>query len=161
MPSKCAHDGCTTRPHFNHPGETKGMFCSEHKREGMVDVDAKQCAHEGCSTLNPVFNHPGETRGMFCSEHKREGMVNVRSKQCAHEGCTKTNPVFNHPGETKGMFCGEHKREAKLSVLLEWNAQFPPDEWELRRNSVIRSYQGNDNPFILDHTLAERVDWGG
>ena len=40
-----------------------------------------------------------------------------------------------------------------------WNEQFPPDEWELRRNSVIRSYQGNDNPFILDHTLAARVDW--
>jgi endonuclease I len=39
----------------------------------------------------------------------------------------------------------------RLSVLLQWNAQDPPDAFEKRRNQVIfDSYQHNRNPFI-DH----------
>ncbi|CCH34632.1 Extracellular ribonuclease [Saccharothrix espanaensis DSM 44229] len=39
----------------------------------------------------------------------------------------------------------------RLSVLLQWNAQDPPDTFEKRRNQVIfDSFQHNRNPFI-DH----------
>lgn len=39
----------------------------------------------------------------------------------------------------------------RLSVLLRWNAEDPPDSFERRRNDVIfTSYQRNRNPFI-DH----------
>ena len=39
----------------------------------------------------------------------------------------------------------------KLSVLLQWNAEDPPDATEMRRNEVIYSqFQHNRNPFI-DH----------
>ena len=41
----------------------------------------------------------------------------------------------------------EHGR---LSTLLEWHEQDPPDAFEINRNNVIYSYQGNRNPFI-DH----------
>jgi hypothetical protein len=116
MPAECIHGGCTKRPNFNHPGQTGGKFCSEHKREGMVDVRSKRCAHDGCTSTSRVFNHPGETKGMFCGEHKEPGMVDVASKQCAHDGCT-TRPNFNHPGETGGMFCSEHKREGMVDVV--------------------------------------------
>lgn len=36
----------------------------------------------------------------------------------------------------------------KLSTLLQWHAQDPPDAFEKRRNDVIYKWQGNRNPFI-------------
>ncbi len=46
---------------------------------------------------------------------------------------------------------GSAPLHGKLSVLLQWNAQDPPDAFEKRRNQVIYdSYQHNRNPFI-DH----------
>ncbi|MEZ6021014.1 MAG: endonuclease [Planctomycetota bacterium] len=38
----------------------------------------------------------------------------------------------------------------ELDVLLQWHAQDPPDAWEMARNDIVYSYQGNRNPFI-DH----------
>jgi endonuclease I len=37
-----------------------------------------------------------------------------------------------------------------LSVLVQWNAEDPPDARELARDDVVYSYQGNRNPFA-DH----------
>ena len=47
----------------------------------------------------------------------------------------------------------------KLSVLLRWNLEYPPDDWERSRNRIIMHFQGNSNPFIIDNTLANIVDW--
>ncbi|MEU7824630.1 endonuclease [Catellatospora sp. NPDC049133] len=48
----------------------------------------------------------------------------------------------------------------KLSVLLQWNLQDPPDAFEKRRNQVIfDSWQGNRNPFI-DHPEWATAIWG-
>ncbi len=41
----------------------------------------------------------------------------------------------------------EHGR---LSTLLVWHEQDPPDAFEINRNNVVYSYQGNRNPFV-DH----------
>jgi endonuclease I len=38
----------------------------------------------------------------------------------------------------------------KFSALYAWHQQDPPDAFEMNRNEVIYSYQGNRNPFI-DH----------
>ncbi len=48
----------------------------------------------------------------------------------------------------------------KLSTLLEWNMQDPPDQFEMNRNNVIYSYQKNRNPFIDDPNYANLI-WGG
>ncbi|MEV8442024.1 endonuclease [Actinosynnema sp. NPDC051121] len=48
----------------------------------------------------------------------------------------------------------------RLSVLLQWNAQDPPDAFEKRRNQVIYdNYQHNRNPFI-DHPEWATSIWG-
>ncbi len=48
----------------------------------------------------------------------------------------------------------------KLSQLLLWNAQDPPDDFEMNRNDVIYyQYQNNRNPFIDHPEYAEQV-WG-
>jgi endonuclease I len=47
----------------------------------------------------------------------------------------------------------------KLSTLLEWNMQDPPDEFERNRNNVIFSWQKNRNPFIDNPEFANQI-WG-
>ncbi len=48
----------------------------------------------------------------------------------------------------------------KLSVLLQWNQQDPPDDFEMNRNDVIYyDYQHNRNPFI-DHPEFVDAIWG-
>ncbi|NJD23331.1 MAG: T9SS type A sorting domain-containing protein [Melioribacter sp.] len=48
---------------------------------------------------------------------------------------------------------------AKLSTLLKWNLQDPPDDFEINRNNVIYFYQHNRNPFI-DHPEWVTSIWG-
>jgi endonuclease I len=51
-------------------------------------------------------------------------------------------------------------QHGKLSTLLQWNLQDPPDEFERNRNNVIYSFQKNRNPFIDNPEYAQLI-WGG
>ncbi|MFK7781706.1 endonuclease [Psychroserpens sp.] len=42
-------------------------------------------------------------------------------------------------------------------TLLQWHTDDPVDQEEIDRNNAIKLQQGNDNPFIIDATLASRV----
>ena len=33
----CIHDGCRKYPAFNKEGETKGLYCGTHRKEGIPD----------------------------------------------------------------------------------------------------------------------------
>ncbi len=46
-----------------------------------------------------------------------------------------------------------------LHILLEWNSNDPVDDFEMHRNDVIFTYQGNRNPFI-DHPEFAQYIWG-
>ena len=46
------------------------------------------------------------------------------------------------------------------NILLEWNAEDPVSDFEIRRNDIIYLYQGNRNPFIDNPYLASLI-WGG
>ncbi len=46
----------------------------------------------------------------------------------------------------------------KLSTLLAWHEEDPPDSWETRRNNRIWERQGNRNPFI-DHPEFAYMLW--
>ena len=39
--AKCTQKGCRTRPIYNYENETKGLYCSVHKKDGMVNVRRK------------------------------------------------------------------------------------------------------------------------
>jgi endonuclease I len=56
---------------------------------------------------------------------------------------------------------GTNPEMGKLSTLLQWNAQDPPDDFERHRNDVIYyDYQHNRNPYI-DHPGYIQKIWGG
>jgi len=47
-----------------------------------------------------------------------------------------------------------------LELFLEWNASDPISSFEIQRNNVIESAQGNRNPFI-DNPYLATIIWGG
>jgi hypothetical protein len=66
----CKQDGCKTRPYYNVEGATKALYCSAHKKDGMVNVKDKTCIENGCKT-RPNYNFEGETKALYCSAHKQ------------------------------------------------------------------------------------------
>lgn len=60
---------------------SQAAFCSNHKREGMVDVTTKRCQEPGC-TKRAVCGQPGE-RPTFCVEHRKDDMVRITSNGSA------------------------------------------------------------------------------
>jgi hypothetical protein len=110
----CIHPNCKTQPCFNVEGETKALYCSVHKLDGMIDVKHKTCIHINCKT-RPGFNVEGETKALYCLLHKLDGMVDIKSKTCIHINC-KTQPVFNVEGEPIALYCSIHKLEGMVNV---------------------------------------------
>ena len=111
----CKFANCNKRPNYNLPSEKKGLFCSEHKTENMIDVKNTRCCHLNCMTI-PNYNLPSEKKGLFCSEHKTENMIDIKHTRCCHDNCM-TRPNYNLPTETKGLFCVEHKTENMIDVI--------------------------------------------
>jgi hypothetical protein len=110
----CIQDGCKTHPTFNIEGQTKALYCSTHKKEGMINVISKTCIHDGCKVI-PIFNIEGQTKALYCSTHKKEGMINVISKTCIHDGC-KVIPTYNIEGSKKALYCVTHKNEEMVDI---------------------------------------------
>ena len=110
----CIEKDCKIQPSFNFEDETKALYCSSHKLEGMIDVKHEFCIHEGCN-IRPTFNINGETKALYCSSHKLEGMIDVKHEICIYEGCN-IRPTFNIDGETKALYCSAHKKYGMVDV---------------------------------------------
>ena len=110
----CICDGCKKQALYNNKGEKKGLYCSAHKLQGMINVINKTCIYEGCIVL-PSYNKEGEKKGLYCSAHKLQGMINVIDKTCIHHGC-KIIPNYNKKGEKKALYCVTHKLEGMINV---------------------------------------------
>ena len=106
----CKENGCKIIPSFNKEGETKALYCSEHKKDGMVYVKSKTCLE--CKK-HPLFNKEGETKALYCNAHKKDEMVDVKNKTCLE---CKKQPAFNKEGETKALYCSAHKKEGMVDV---------------------------------------------
>ena len=106
----CKEKDCKTRPVFNVDGEKTALYCSTHKKAGMIDVKNKTCLE--CKK-QPVFNVDGEKTALYCADHKKEGMVNVISKTCLE---CKKQPVFNVDGEKTALYCSTHKKAGMVNV---------------------------------------------
>lgn len=111
----CIREGCKIKNScFNYEDEKKGLYCSEHKLDGMINVIDKTCIHPGCKT-RPSCNFIGHNKKLYCGTHKLEGMIDVSNKPCLFPGCI-TRPTYNKEGENKGLYCSEHKLEGMVDV---------------------------------------------
>ncbi len=102
----------------------------------------------GCKRDGDSFEPPDRVKGdvarmIFYMATRYEGGSGEPDLEVVDEVNTYPNP--------------EH---GKLSELLEWNLQDPPDDFEENRNDVIYyQYQENRNPFI-DHPEYVNAIWG-
>ena len=51
----CNFPDCKTQPAYNFEAQTKKLYCSIHKLEGMINVRDKMCIHPNCKT-QPCYN---------------------------------------------------------------------------------------------------------
>jgi hypothetical protein len=86
MPRKCVHEGCTTIPSYNTPGEKQALYCKSHASDDMINVLDRRCVHEGCTT-QPSYNTPGEKQALYCKSHASDDMINVLNKRCIIHLC--------------------------------------------------------------------------
>lgn len=112
--TQCIENECKLKACYNMSNEKKGIYCSSHKKEGMIDVKSKRCIEENC-TKQPSYNFPGETKFLYCKGHKKEGMINVKQPNCYEINCTK-QPCYNYIGEKKGVYCYAHKKDTMIDV---------------------------------------------
>jgi hypothetical protein len=87
---------------------SRGIFCVEHKANGMIDVINPRCTGtnaDGFScTKIPAFNMPGKSRGIFCAEHKANGMVNVKDRSCITPHCDTIAAIKAYKGHCYRCF---------------------------------------------------------
>ena len=141
---------CDKQPCFNLPGNTEGIFCNDHKEEGMINVIQKNCEHEGC-TKQPCYNLPTEHFGKLCATHKTTHMVNVRERRCEYDKCIR-KPFYNLPFETRGRFCKEHKKDDMIDVLSELC-----DHEDCNKRATF-NYYGKKAKFCATHKEDEMID---
>jgi len=99
-------------PLFNHPTESKGLYCGDCKLPNMIDVKNPKCIT--CNLKRPLFNHPTESKGLYCGDCKKPDMIDVKNPKCIT--CNLKQPQFNHPTESKGLYCGDCKKPDMIDV---------------------------------------------
>ncbi len=123
---------------------------SVNSSRGNLDFDNGGTQHSeatGCYFDNDSWEPRDEVKGdvarmIFYMEVRYDGSDGMPDLEVVDEVNTYPSP--------------EH---GKLSTLLEWHEQDPPDDFEINRNEVINSYQENRNPFIYHPEFVGKI-WG-
>jgi hypothetical protein len=84
---KCIHPRCNIYPSFNVKGQTKRLYCKNHKLPGMVDVNHKICDYENCKKI-AAYNYIGLITSLYCKEHKQIVLI-IKNKLCDYPKCSK------------------------------------------------------------------------
>jgi len=118
---------------------------------GNLDFDMGGSPVQGAPECNIVSGVSFEPRG----EVKGDVARMILYMDVRYEG-DNGEPDLTAVDEVNTYPAPEH---GKLSVLLEWHQQDPPDDFERNRNNVVYSYQDNRNPFIDHPEFVEEI-WG-
>lgn len=122
---------------FMHPNSVRGHM-PFGKVTGKTDYDNKAGAKRGYDSAgNYIFEPPDAVKGV------------VARKQLYFYARYKNSRMF---GRTSIVYWNQ-----QIELFLKWNREYPPDALEMRRNDLAERWQGNRNPFIDDHLLADRV----
>lgn len=111
-----------------------------------------------------------ETRGWM--NKNDQGQKQIPARSIRYEYSEWTNGKFEPREEHKGALAramfyvyGIYGKQnvnyrwfkPQIDTLLAWHSQYPAKANEIVRSSSIKAVQGNENPFVLDPTLAYRI----
>ncbi|MCB0823467.1 MAG: endonuclease [Bacteroidales bacterium] len=139
--AKSHGDFGTTPPAGTDAHHMRPTDASVNSSRGNLDFDNGGVQHPeatGCYYDNDSWEPRDEVKGdvarmIFYMSVRYEGGGGEPDLEVVDE--VNTSPAPEH---------------GKFSTLYQWHQQDPPDAFEINRNEVIYSYQGNRNPFI-DH----------
>ena len=105
---KCNFANCVVVPKFNYDGESKGIYCSKHRKDDMVDVINIRCFEKDCKITRPAFNYKNEKKGLYCFTHQKKDMINVLEKRL----CLKCDKRAKYNlKDKKPLYCFDHKTD--------------------------------------------------
>ena len=111
---QCIATGCTTRATFNYRTGQRVLFCQEHRRPEMINVNYLKC--DTCGVENARYNtKENYPRPMFCKDHRSEDMVDCIEKLCNPPECWKQG-TFAFSKFDKKVVCKEHRLEGMKDV---------------------------------------------
>lgn len=111
--SLCQELNCEKNPNYGFNG-MKAIYCSTHKKDGMIDIRHKKCKYDSCNT-RPTYNYKNEKIPIYCNLHKKIDMINVVNKRCLEFNCNII-PNFNYKGKVNGKYCSLHKKDDMIDV---------------------------------------------
>lgn len=110
----CIFEGCHKKSYFNYPGETKALYCGEHRLDNMEDVIHLRCIFNGCKK-QPCYNFIYEKKPIYCRVHRIEKMENVITPRCLYLTCNVI-ASYNIEGEKRPIRCYEHKENNMINI---------------------------------------------
>lgn len=112
---RCHEPDCDKRASYGVRigGITKGEFCPEHAKDGMVSIYNNLCSHDGCGT-SANYGPPG-TKAKYCARHAAYGMINLSSRKCAAPDCIKY-PSYGSEGSKRATYCAKHAEDGMIAI---------------------------------------------
>ena len=132
------------QPIYNYQG-LKAEYCSDCKKEDMIDVVSKKCVI--CKEKQPNFNYQG-LKAEYCSGCKNSEMVNVISKKCVI--CKERQPIYNYQG-LKAEYCSDCKNSEMVNVISKKCII-------CKERQPIYNYQGLKPEYCSDCKNSDMVD---
>jgi hypothetical protein len=155
----CKEDGCEKTPTFNVEGETKAVYCSEHKKENMVNVAYRhgKCKEDGCTVTYPVFNYPDKKKGEYCKKHMLKGMVDLKNQRNHCIVCKEHQASYNLPSESIAKYCKKCSTEDMVDVkrpIHEYCAKCVEEYGSENRKDWVRVGSNSDTSrFCKKHSV--------
>lgn len=132
MTRKCLK--CNKQSNFNFKGLSFGIYCADHKEEGMINIYKRTCL---CCSRTAYFNLPGEKLGLYCSTHRKYGMIDVSKRRCFL--CDK-RPNYNFIGAKVGILCASHKDYGMVNVrkVSQWEKCINKNVFNEEKNEISK-----------------------
>lgn len=130
---KCKELECDKEAGYNFKGQSKRLYCANHKKENMIN--SRTCIVENC-LITAGYNIRGETKRLYCNTHKKKDMINIKNKYCIIDKC-KNRGLYGLQNKPK-EYCEIHKTTGMVDKLYENSfARHPKAKYWSKRNTLL------------------------